>query len=107
MPLPRLVDRLGIPQALAAGGHADNIDDILQPGDVVGVELYLDYRDVPAEWRMDAFPSSLVSLQRLTGTRYVVGNIGLGSAAPPRAGVRGANNVPTCPLLQIWTRLAW
>jgi len=94
-----------------------NIDQLLTLDEVVGVEVYLNYHDVPAEWRADAFPATVHVFpcpNQPGGTWFWMGDVGLqGGGArcvpppggqPPRVPL---TTPPTCPFVQIWTRLSW
>jgi len=95
-----------------------NIDQLLTLDEVIGVEVYLNYHDVPAEWRMDAFAKGVYVFpcpNQPGGNWFWLGDIGLPAYKPGRCVPNpggGPPEVPStqppaCPFIQIWTRLSW
>jgi hypothetical protein len=102
-----------------------NVDDLLGPEDIMGVELYR-YDETPPEWRQNAFRAeTVVTVKDEQGRWFEIGEIGfprvLPPPPPPPSPVRRASRPPikpgtvipqgivppTCSFVQIWTRIAW
>jgi hypothetical protein len=114
------VDRFSILYLLITEA-AESLDELIKVKDIMAVEVYLDHREVPDEWKQDAWVSEL--FQRLNGSRpYLIGHTGtpsisaetLAEEAPRFAtarmaapGARGSATIPPCGFLQIWTSRAW
>ncbi len=67
-------------------GHVANIDELLSPADVMGVEVYKSYQDIPNEWRGAALVQQLIWRTGFGGRNYLIGDTGL--PAYPRYTIR-------------------
>ncbi len=104
------IDRFDIYALLLQNDKAD-IDALLGVDQVVGVEMFASYQDVPGEWRMDAASPERIEYVSVMNNYFTIGRVGMGSRVdstgefrPPPA---GPGPLLTCPFLQIWTNLAW
>ena len=76
------------------------LHDLVPTGDdVMGIEVYREFKEVPEQWRMDAWPDSEVRDRNARTTARV--RLPLG--AQPRDKI----NNPPCGLVAVWTRAAW
>ena len=69
------------------------LEDLVPTGhDVMAIEIYRDFQEVPPEFRMDAWPGSTPT-QRATPSAAIGGR-------------RRTEDKP-CGLVSVWTRAAW
>ncbi len=109
------IDRFDI-YALLVWNQKHDIDELLSVDEIVGVEIFQDYSDVPKEWKGDAIAPERIEYVNAMGNHFNIGRIGLGaridSAGDYRSPELGHGNdpptfMPKCPFLQIWTNVAW
>ncbi len=101
------VDRASLPEVMLQR-RSDNIDDLLPPTEITGIELYLSPAEVPPDLRPDAFPDKTDVVARPGYGPYSMGVVGTYDLLVQR-GVRLERPplLPSCPFMQIWTRAAW
>jgi hypothetical protein len=70
------------------------LQDLVPTGhDVMAIEVYREFKEVPPELRLDAWPGSTAASQRAKATTAAVGRR------------RGADT--PCGIVNVWTRAAW
>jgi hypothetical protein len=101
------VDHTSLPQMMSLR-RSENIDDLLPPAEITGIELYLTPADVPPDLRPDAFPDKTDVVARAGYGPYSIGVVGAYDLLVQRS-VRLEHPplLPSCPFMQIWTRSAW
>lgn len=71
------------------------LEDLVPSGhDVMAIEIYREFTEVPPEFRLDAWPGSNAASKRAVPSRGTVGR-----------GSRGEDH--PCGLVSVWTRAAW
>jgi hypothetical protein len=70
------------------------LEDLVPTGhDVMAIEIYREFKEVPPEFRMEAWPGSNSASQRARPTTAIGG--------------RRRGEAPPCGLVSVWTRPAW
>lgn len=89
-----------VPHSIPGESAYPTLHDLLPTGDeVMGIEVYREFKEVPEQWRMDAWPGDEVRDRNATRTARV--------RLPLGAQPRGKNSNPPCGLVAVWTRAAW
>jgi hypothetical protein len=89
-----------VPHSFPGESMYPTLHDLVPTGDeVMGIEVYREFQEVPEEFRMDAWPDPEVRDRNAPRTARV--RLPLG--AQPRA----KQSNPPCGLVAVWTRAAW
>ena len=81
-----------LPNAPPGTSNYPTLEDLVPTGhDVMGIEVYRDFKEVPSEFRLDAWPGSTASQRAAPTTGF---------------GMRRSAQSP-CGLVSVWTRAAW
>jgi hypothetical protein len=82
-----------VPRGIPASTMWPTLEDLVPSGhDVMGIEVYREFGEVPEEFRLDAWPGWRPGQRAVPNTRSL--------------DRRGASDAP-CGLVSIWTRAAW
>jgi hypothetical protein len=88
-----------VPRIAPGESPVPTLQDLVPTGhDVMGMEIYREFKEVPEEWRMDAWPS-----EQGAGTATSNRRVPLPLGQRPRE----RNDDVPCGLVAIWTRAAW
>jgi hypothetical protein len=68
------VDRFSVISMLIQEA-AETIDEMMKVKDIMAVEVYLDHREMPKEWKQDAWVTELYSRLN-SGRQYIIGHTG-------------------------------
>ncbi len=81
-----------LPNAPTGTSNFPTLEDLVPTGhDVMGIEVYRDFKEVPSEFRLEAWPGSTASQRAAPTTGF---------------GTRRSAQSP-CGLVSVWTRAAW
>jgi hypothetical protein len=83
-----------VPRGIPGSTQWPTLEDLVPTGhDVMAIEIYREFTEVPPEFRLDAWPGQRPGSQRAAPTKASVG--------------RSSQQDTPCGLVSVWTRAAW